>query len=183
MTTEATFLNLEQCLQDLQEGLEMLGTTIEQDRPECGDVIVASRMTDAVLAARGYLRGVITSAREARGAVTGSLDPVLARLALTRSQEQFHRFANFFHTELHCFDRFDDLRNIGEERGRPWRDWATVVTETLGQGERIVEETRAAFLSSWKALAERMIAVPVTVQTASVPSWIQIPSRAGRHAV
>ena len=177
MTTEATFLSLEQCLQGLWESLEMLGTTIEQDRPECDDVIVASRMTDAVLAARGHLQGAIASAQKARGAVAGLLDPVLAQRALTRSQEQFHRFATLFHTELHCFDRFDDLRSIGEERGRPWQDWAMVVTEALGQGERIVEETRAAFLRSWKDLAERMIAVPVTVQAANASSWTQTTPR------
>jgi hypothetical protein len=183
LTTEATFLSLEQCLQGLRESLEMLGTTIEQDRPECDDVIVTSRMTDAVLAATGHLQGAIASAQEARGAVAGPLDAVLAQRALTRSQEQFHRFATFFHTELHCFDRFDDLRSIGEERGRPWQDWAMVVTEALGQGERIVEETRTAFLRSWKSLTERMTAVPATVQVTNVPLWTETTARAAKAAV
>jgi hypothetical protein len=183
LTTEATFLSLERCLQSLWESLEMLGTTIEQDRPECDDVIVASRMTDAVLAARGHLQDAIASAQKARGAVAGPLDPVLAQRALTRSQEQFHRFATFFHTELHCFDRFDDLRSIGEGRGLPWQDWAMVVTEALGQGDHIVEETRSAFLRSWKDLAERMIAIPVTVQVTNVPLWKQTTPRAARPAV
>jgi hypothetical protein len=178
LTTEATFLSLEQCLQGLWENLEMLGTTIEQDRPECDDVIVASRMADAVLAARGYLQGAIASAQEARGAVAGRFDPVQAHRALVWSQEQFHRFATFFYTELYCFARFDDLRSIGEERGRPWQDWGMVVTETLEQAERIVAETRTAFLGSWKDVAERMIAVPVTVQAADIPFRAQTMPRA-----
>ena len=48
-------------LRELQEALEGLGTTVDEDKPGRGDVVVASILSDAVLAASGFLEEEVTS--------------------------------------------------------------------------------------------------------------------------
>ena len=62
---------------------------------------------------------------EARTVVAGRVAEALpavdgdrARRALALCQEQFHRFAHHFSFELASYERMDDLRMVGEERGQ-----------------------------------------------------------------
>jgi hypothetical protein len=164
MTVETTFQHMWQRLQELQEALQALETTVDQDRPGRSDMIVASRMNDAVLAARGHVQDSLEAAREACAAVASPFDPNRAQRALVRCQERFHRFADCFGGELASWDRIDDLRSVGRERGQHWLDWTTVVTDGLEHCRCLLQEARNAVFLSWQDLTERMTALPLAVQ-------------------
>src|SRR5262245_5354359 len=139
---DKTFADLRHQFQVLQEALEALGTTVEEDRPKWDDVVVAASLNDAVLAARGLLEDSRSAADDACRAVAHPLNADRARRALVTCQEQFHRFAHHFAVELATYERIDDLRSVGQERGPEWRTWVTVIRQGLDQSRVQVEEVR-----------------------------------------
>ena len=120
MALERTFADLQRHLRILQEALEALGTTVDEDKPTRDDVVVASRLSDDLLAIRGLLEEALGAADDACRATIYPLDGERARRALTTCQQHFHRFAHSFSFELACYDRMDDLSTVGRERGQEW---------------------------------------------------------------
>jgi hypothetical protein len=165
---EPTFRDLLRQLRELREALEGLGTTVDEDKPGRGDVVVAALLSDAVLAASGFLEDARQAAEEAHRAVLGSWDADRTRRALIRCQKRFHRFATHFASELGSCDRIDDLRSVGRERGQDWLNWVTVVTQALEQCRESMEEARNALFLCWQELTERMSMASVSVRTTNI---------------
>ena len=155
-------------LRELQETLDALGRTADEDKPTKGDVIVASILSDAVLAGCGFLEEARQAAEEVHRAVLDSWDTGHARRALIRCQKRFHRFAGHFAAELGSCDRIDDVRSVDKERGQAWLSWATVVTGALAQCRELMEEVRNALFLCWQELTERMSVTSVSVRTTNI---------------
>jgi hypothetical protein len=172
---ESAFRELQRHFEVLRDSLEALSMTAEEDRPTRDDVVVAARLSDAVLAARGLLEEASGAAGEAARAVAYPLNVERARRALTTCQERFHRFAHHFSFELASFERIDDLRSVGEERGAHWLNWVDVVRQALEQCRAQVEEVRNAVFLCWQELAERIGAGAVSVQNTAIGQQIAVP--------
>jgi hypothetical protein len=168
VAAEATFRDMQGQLRVLQEALEALGMTVEEDKPKWDDVVVASNLSDAVLASRGLLEEASAAADGACRAVEYPLDGDRARRALTLCQERFHRFAHHFSFELASYDRIDDLRSVGEERGQDWFYWVGVVKQGLEQSRALVEEVRNTLFLCWQELAERIATTSVSIQNTTI---------------
>jgi hypothetical protein len=165
---EKVFTELQHRLRALQEALEALGTTVDEDRPTRDDVIVASRLSDDVLAARGLLEEVLAAADEATRTVAYPLDGARARRALTLCQQQYQSFAHAFSFELASFDRLDDLANVARERGRNWLDWVGVVKQGFEQSRTLSEEVGNSLFLCWQELAERIATTSVSIRNTAV---------------
>jgi hypothetical protein len=165
---QKSFRALRGQLQELQELLESLNTTVEEDRPRRKDVVVASSLSDAVLAVRGILEESCAAADEACEAVADTLDLDRARRALITCQERFHRFAAEFSHDLASCERMTDLASVARERGRDWASWVKVVKQCLAQCEALVEEGREALFLCWQELAERLGTASVSVRNTSI---------------
>ncbi len=163
MALQKSFQDLCTRLHELQEVLEALNTTVEEDRPRRRDVVVASSLGDAVLAVRGILEESRAAADDAYAAVGHPLDADRARQALTTCQERFHRFAGEFSQDLASHERMADLNSVARERGRDWANWVKVVSQGLEQCQALVEVGREALFLCWQELTERLgtAAVPV----------------------
>jgi hypothetical protein len=166
--TEKIFAELRNHLRTLQEALEALGTTVDEDRPTRDDVVVASRLSDDLLAARGLLEEVLAAADVACRAVAYPLDNHRARRALTACQQQFHRFAHAFSFELAGYDRIDDLTSVGRERGREWLDWVSVVKQALEQCRMLSENVGNGLFLGWQELAERIATTSISIRNTSI---------------
>jgi hypothetical protein len=165
---ESTFAELQHCLKALQEALEALGMTVDEDRPTRDDVIVASRLSDDLLATRGLLEEVLGAADEAIGAIGYPLDGERARRALILCQQRFQRFAHAFSFELAGYDRLDDLINVGRERGRRWSDWVSVVKQGIEQSRILSEEIGNSLFLCWQELAERIASTSVSIRNTAI---------------
>ena len=174
MPLEQSFAELQRHLRTLQEALEALGTTVDEDKPTRDDVVVASRLSDDLLAVRGLLEEALGAADVACRAVAYPLDGERARRALTASQQHFHRFAHSFSFELACYDRMDDLGSVGRERGQEWLNWVGVVKQALEQSCELVEEVRSAVFLCWQELAERIANTTASIQNTSIGQQISI---------
>ena len=67
MATEKIFREMQRHLLTLQEALEALGTTVDEDKPTRDDVVVASRLSDDLLAVRGLFEETVAAAEDACG--------------------------------------------------------------------------------------------------------------------
>jgi hypothetical protein len=162
------FLDLCVRLHELQEVLEAVNTTVEEDRPKRQDVVVASSITDAVLAVRGILEESRAAADEACEAVGHPLDADHVQRALTTCQERFHRFAAEFSHDLASYERMTDLTTVAQERGRDWANWVNVVKQGLEQCQVLIEEGRTALFLCWQELTERLNAASLSIRTTSI---------------
>jgi hypothetical protein len=174
---ETTFADLRQQLLALQEALEALGTTVDEDRPKQDDVIVAARLSDDLLAARGLLEETLSAADDACQTVAYPLDAERARRALTLCQQHFQQFAHVFAFELAGHARFDDLTSIGRERGRGWAEWVSVVSQTLEQSAAFVEEITNTLFCCWQRLAARLATASVSIQNTTIGQVSTTPLR------
>jgi hypothetical protein len=165
---ETTFAELQQQLRTLREALEALSTTVDEDRPKQDDVIVAARLSDDLLAARGLLEETLAAADNACRAAAYPLDAERARRALILCQQHFQKFAHVFAFELAGHTRFDDLASIGRERGRGWAEWVSVVTQALEQSAALVEEITDTLFCCWQRLAARLATASVSIQNTTI---------------
>jgi hypothetical protein len=179
MTIEQAFGDLLCQLRELQEALDALGRTVDEDKPRKGEVIVASILSDSVLAGRGFVEEAREAAKEAHGAIAESCNDGQARRALIRCQKQFHRFAAHYASELGSCDRIDDLKCVGRERGQAWANWVKVVTVALEQCREIVEEVRNALFLCWQELTERLGTATVSVRNTSIGQLAKDFDRSG----
>jgi hypothetical protein len=168
VVTEKIFREMQRHLLTLQEALEALGTTVDEDKPKRDDVVVASRLSDDLLAVRGLFEETLAAADDACRAVAYPLDGDRARRALTTCQQQFQRFAHAFSFELTGYDRIEDLTSVGRERGREWLDWVSVVKQTLEQCQMLLEEVGNGLFLCWQELAERIAATTISIRNTSI---------------
>jgi hypothetical protein len=165
---ETVFAELHHRLRALQEALEALGTTVDEDRPPRDDVIVASRLSDDLLAARGLLEEAVTAADGAIETVAYPLDGDRARRALTLCQQRFQRFAHAFSFELAGYDRLDDLMSVAKKRGRGWLDWTGVVRQALEQCKMLSDEAGNSLFLCWQELADRIATTSVSIRNTAI---------------
>jgi hypothetical protein len=165
---EKTFAELQRQLRALQEALEALGTTVDEDRPKQDDVIVAARLSDDLLAARGLLEETLVAADNACSAASYPLDAERARRALTLCQQHFQSFAHAFSFELAGHSRFDDLGSVGRERGRSWAEWVSVVSQGLEQSTALVQDITNTLFRCWQQLAARLATASVSIQNTTI---------------
>jgi hypothetical protein len=182
VTLEKTFGHLDIQLSRLQEALEALGTTVEEDRPKRGDVVVVEHLADAVLALRGIVEESRSAAKEAMRVSPQRMDNQAARQSLTTCQERFHVFATQFYSDLVAYERVSDLASVGRERGRDWSKWADVVRQELEQCRTFVDEVRDALFLCWQELVERVDTTSVSVQNTTIGQQITAPEYSGRQA-
>jgi hypothetical protein len=168
VATEQIFREMQHHLQTLQEALEALSTTVDEDKPTRDDVVVASRLSDDLLAVRGLFEETRSAADDACRAVAYPLDGDRARQALTACQQQFQRFAHAFSFELAGYDRIDDLTSVGRERGREWRDWVSVVKQALEQCQMLSQEVGNRLFLCWQELAERIATTSISIRNTSI---------------
>jgi hypothetical protein len=165
---EKVFREMQHHLRTLQEALEALGTTVDEDKPTRDDVVVAARLSDDLLAVRGLLEEVLATADEACRAIAYPFDGSGARRALAACQQQFQHFAHAFSFELTGWDRIDDLTSVGRERGRDWLSWVSVVKQALEQCKMLSEEVANSLFFCWQELAERIATTSVSIRNTSI---------------
>jgi hypothetical protein len=175
MAIEKTFRTLQVELGKLREALEALSTTVDEDRPTPDAIAVTARLGDSVLAIRGTIEDARAAAAQAVQAVTHPMDTERARRALAACQEQFHRFAGQFFSDLTSYDSIEDLMSVSRERGHHWERWVSVVRQSLDQCRVLADEVRDALFLCWQELAEKLGTGSVSVQNTTIGQQITLP--------
>lgn len=168
MALDATFDHLCLQLQTLREGLTGLRTTVVEDKPLHGDVVLVDAFGDAAEDLLGWLEEAQIAAAEAGEAVRQPTDLDTARRALTLCQERYNRIAHRFSSDLVLYERIGELVRLGRVRGGEWRGWSRGVREALDWCRPPIFDTNEALFACWREIVERAAAPTLAVQATVV---------------
>ena len=163
MALEAAFRDLGMRLLALQEALIALRTTVREDRPLHGDVVLVDLFGDAADDLLGWLEGALSAAREGDQAAAAPPDLQRTGQALAASQERFNHIANRLTSDLLRYERIDELVCFGRARGGEWNVWAMSVKEALDWCQPPVFDAGEALFGCWRELAARADVPAITM--------------------
>ena len=177
MALEAAFQDLCARLAALREALSGLRTTVVEDKPLRGDVVLVDVFGDAAEDLLGWLEEALAAASAGQRAVDHSVDLDRARRSLITCQERFSRIAHRFSTDLAPYERVADLTRLGRERGGEWRAWANSVKEAFGWCHQPLFDVNQALFRCWQEIAERatMSSVSIRATNTNVGQRITLP--------
>lgn len=168
MTLATAFSDLHEQLNALHKLLRELHTTVAEDKPLRGDVVLVERLSNAADDVCGLLDEALAAVKEGRQAVEGQTDLDGAQRKLTTSSGRFSLLLLTFSSDMFSYDRLLALNNVGRERGGEWRAWAGVVGKTLDRLQQNMYKVNQAIYQCWQELAERNGATSISVQTSNV---------------
>ena len=175
MALEKTFREFVTQLRRVHDRLEELRVTVVEDKPKKNDAVIVDRFEYAVEDLFGAVDEISAAAREAQKAVGYPLDIEQARCALTKCQDQFHKFEQGFNTNLVSYERMKDLSSFGSERRGEWPSWVASVKQGIEQCREPVEAAGRCLAECWAELAERAGMMSVSVKTTNIGQKIMAP--------
>jgi multidrug resistance efflux pump len=175
MALEKTFREFTTQLRRVHDRLEELRVTVVEDKPRANDAVIVDRFEYAVEDLFGAVDEISAAAGEAQRAVGYPLDIEQARQALTRCQEQFHKFEQGFNAHLVSYERIKDLTTFGTERRGEWPSWVASVKQGIEQCREPVEAAGRCLAECWAELAERVGTMSVAINSTNIGQKIIRP--------
>ena len=175
MALEAAFHDLRIHLDRLREGLRGVHTTVTEDRPQHGDVVLVDVLDDALADVLGDLEEASAAAGEAFKAVESRADLERARRALATCQDRFNHLAYRYSADLVSYERIAALLRAGRERDREWRAWAVGVKQGLDQCRQPIYDASIALFRCWQEIAERVGMTAFSVQNTTIGQHVAVP--------
>jgi hypothetical protein len=163
MALESTFRELSSCLQQLQDALNVIEVTLG-DKPPNDESAVADGVETIVLDILGTLHEVRQAALETHKAIGHPMDLDLARHALMRCQDGFHRIEEQFASQLVSYEQLKELARLGSAR-RTWQPWANTVRQEIEQCQPSLHETSKALAGCWQELVEHSGKTSISIRT------------------
>jgi len=164
-------------LHELHEGLIGLRTTVVEDKPRGGDIVLVDIFGDAADDLLGWLEEALAKASEGQQAATHPIDLDRARRALTTCQERFNRISQRFSSDLVCYERIAELTRFGRKHGREWHAWATSVKQALDWCQQPLYALSQTLFRCWQEISERVGMTSVSVQATNIGQQITVPER------
>lgn len=177
MALEATFHNLHVALGTLHEALTALRTTVREDKPLEGDVVLVDVFGDAADDFLGLVDEALASAADADIAVAAPTDLHRLRFVLTTCQTCFKHITQPFATDLVHYERIAELMRFGRVRGGEWHAWAMSVKAALDWCRQPLFDVDEALFNCWQELTERSCLTMTSAQATSVGYHLTLPSR------
>ncbi len=183
MALEIVFHDASLSLQALREALTGLRTTVVEDKPLQGDVVLVDLFGDAADDLLGLLDEALAAAIEGQQAVIHPADLERARRALTTCQKRFNQIAHRFSSDLLRYERIAELKRFGRRRGGEWRAWASSVKAALDWCQQPLFDVNQALFNCWQELAERAGMHVVTVQATNIGQQLTSPRSMVREEI
>ncbi|MDS4011692.1 MAG: hypothetical protein RKK15_09855 [Defluviicoccus sp.] len=160
MAIESTFFELREGHERLMEGLKALRTTVIEDKPLYGDVVLVDDLGNAVDDLLGWLEEGLATVRDAQAAVAHPSDLARAAGSLGKAHDRLLLLLRRFFGETIAYRRLNALAQFGAARGGEWQAWLEVVFAALRQCEESLLDMQDSFLRCWQDLTERLPATP-----------------------
>jgi hypothetical protein len=161
MALEPIFQQLDVRLHKLYDALKALHLTTG-DTPANDVSALAEGREHLVFDMLGTLHEAKRFALQACKAV-GEPDLDLARKALTRCHERFHRVEQMFANELASYEKMREVTQLGAER-RVWQAWVDMVKIGIEHCRDPLELVNQAIAECWGELAERLGLTSISVR-------------------
>ena len=154
MALEAAFCDLTARLGTLREELIDLRTTVLEDKPLHGEVVLVEVLSDAIDEMLGWLEEALTDATIGRQAVEDDLNVHRARRALAACQDRYLQIMRRFTLDLVSYDHLAEMMRFGQRQGREWRAWTQSAGAALAASHRTIFDVQEALCRCWQELAE-----------------------------
>ena len=175
MALETAFKALSNHLRALHEALIGLRTTVVEDKPLRGDVVLVDVFGDAADDLLGWLEEACAAAGEGQQAARHPIDLDRVGRSLTTCQERFNRITHRFSSDLVRYERIAELTRFGRTHGGEWRGWANSVKTGLDWCAQPLYDVGQSLFECWQEIAERVGTTSVSVQTTNIGQQLTIP--------
>jgi len=165
---------------DILAGLE---TTVTEDRPETGAVILVDEVSNAITDLDSQSRECLDAAEAALCAVDQPFDPHRLRRSLAGSQLSFHLMARLLVSDLLTYEKIGALVGFGSERGHGWDSWVRAVRLGLEECRAATTGLADAYLACWREIAERLFSGPIALHTTNIGQNISAGALDGKGPV
>lgn len=168
MALEMVFEDACARLRGLHEALSSLRTTIVDDKPLQGDVVLVDMFGDAADDLLGLLEEALVAASAGQQAAQVPADLQQVRRALVTCQERFNQISYRFGFDLLPYERVAELMRFGRTRGGEWRAWAAGVKAALEWCRQPLFDVNEALFCCWQELTEQASSSAFNVQTTTI---------------
>jgi hypothetical protein len=168
MALEAALEKLCEDLRHLRDRVTELETTVVQDRPSSGEVILVDEVSDAVTEIDSACRECLDGADMALCALREPFDPSRLRRALAGSQLRFHSISDAFISGVFAFEKITALVGFGREHGHEWEAWVRAFLMGSEDLRQAIAGLAGDYLACWEEIAERLFTAPVSIHTTNI---------------
>jgi hypothetical protein len=168
MALEAALEKLCEDLRHLRDRVTELETTVVQDRPSSGEVILVDEVSDAITDMESASRECLDAAETALCALREPFDPNRLRRSLAGSQLRFHSISAGFLSDLLTYEKIGALVGFGREHGREWEAWVRAVRVGFEALRQTLSGIDASYLACWEEIADRLFTAPVSIHTTNI---------------
>ena len=154
MALEASFRELDGRLQAAREAFTDLRVAVVEDGPQRGAPMLVDRLGDAATDLLGWLQEAAAAGAAGLRQAGRPRDLAAAQAALLDCHERVQQVAQRFAADLLNCERAAEIHDLGRERGRAWKLWATSVQTSLDRCQAGLLAAGAALLDCWREIAE-----------------------------
>lgn len=172
MALEAALEKLCSDLGHFLDTLTGLDTTVTEDQPESGEVVLVGKVSDAITEIESQCRECIDAAESALSAVNHPFDANRLRRSLSGSQVQFQSIAHLLVFDLLTYETISALVGFGAEHGHGWQAWVRAVRVGLEECRSGIRELDRSYLACWEEIAERLFTGPISLHTTNIGQQI-----------
>jgi len=175
MALEPAFKELSAHCTRLRDTLFEFRTTVVEDKPLKGDVVLVDEFGDAADELAGWLEEALGAIAQAQQAVSHPTDLDRARRGLAACQTCLNRVSNRFYGDLVSYERISELLEVGGERGGEWSAWARGVKEALYRCRPHLYDVSETVFLCWQEVTERIVTASVSVHATNIGQQISVP--------
>jgi hypothetical protein len=168
MALEAALEKLCSDLRRFRDTLTGLETTVTQDKPDSGEVVLVGEVSDAVTDMESACRECLDAAETALSTITQPFDANRLRRSLGGSQLRFHSISHLLVSNLLTYEKISALVEFGAEHGYEWEAWVQAVRVGLEECRTAIAELAGSYLACWEEIAERLFAGPISLHTTNI---------------
>lgn len=174
MSLESALRSLHHALGRLTEVVSALHVTVAEDKPTRGATVLVDQFDNWVT----ELLGILEEAEAQMAEVLQRSKPPeqlgAVRHALRDVHASINRFTNQYSAELSAYAAIRQLMEMGNERGREWREWSVEVRTAVERCRLPVVLLAEALLDCWSELSIRMTQGNISMQTTSIGHQVTV---------
>lgn len=168
MALEDAFEQLQQSFERLYDAADRLRMMITEDRPAGDDVVLFDLLGDAAIDNLGWLEEALSATSHGREALAQAPNLRRARFEMITAHEKFIRIIEKFSSELGCYERIEELNNLGREFGDGWPVWVQNIKKSMSDFRQPLLDCHRAFFACWKEVSAHCMAASVSVQNTNI---------------
>ena len=173
MGLETSFEQLRLCAHRIQEYLDALRVTANEDRPQASHSALVDRIGNVLLDVRGLAEEISAGSASGVECLEHSFDLIGTRHALIHCQQAFQQLCRALAEDLVSYECVSELKSFGARRRGEWVLWSKSVKEGLDRLRFPVHDLSQALFQCWQDLTER-VAGSLSISATNIGQQVKV---------